>query len=74
MPFGFAEKAQISERTMNFIEGLRLWPSNKTLSKIGTALEVELYKLFVPQRLALQSEVIAELRHAVVNTVEGACP
>ena len=38
---------------MNSIESLRLWSSNKTLSKIGTAIEVELYKLFVPQRLAL---------------------
>ena len=69
--FDLAEKAQISEQTVNSIEGLRLWSSDKTLSKIGTALEVELYKLFVPQRLALQSEAIAELRHAVVKTVEG---
>ena len=61
-----------SQQTMNSIdEGLRLWPSNKTLSKIGTAPEVGLYKLFVPQRLAFQSEAIAELRHAVVRTVEG---
>ena len=56
---------------MNLIEDLRLWPSDKTLSKIATALEVEMYKLFVPQKLALQSEAIAELRHAVVRTVEG---
>ena len=69
--FDLAEKAQISEQTMNSIEGLRLWPSDKTLSKIATALEVEMYKLFVPQKLALQSEAIAELRHAVVRTVEG---
>ena len=69
--FDLAEKAQISEQTMNSIEGLRLWPSDKTLSKISTALEVEMYKLFVPQKLALQSEAIAELRHAVVRTVEG---
>ena len=69
--FDLAEKAQISEQTMNSIEGLRLWPSDKTLSKIATTLEVEMYKLFVPQKLALQSEAIAELRHAVVRTVEG---
>ena len=70
--FDLAEKAQISEQTVNSIdEGLRLWPSDKTLSKIGIALEVELYRLFVPQRLAIQSEAIAELRHAVVKTVEG---
>ncbi|MDE6719150.1 MAG: helix-turn-helix domain-containing protein [Treponemataceae bacterium] len=69
--FDMAEKAQISEQTMSSIEGLRLWPSDKTLSKIATALDVEIYKLFVPQRLALQSESIAELKNAVVRTVEG---
>ena len=69
--FDLAEKAQISEQTVNSIEGLRLWPSDKTLSKIVTTLEIEMYKLFVPQKLALQSEAIAELKHAVVRTVEG---
>ena len=69
--FELAEKAGISEQTVNSIEGLRLWPSDKTLAKIATALDVELYKLFVPQKLSLQSETIAELKHAVVKTVEG---
>ena len=69
--FDLAEKAQISEQTVNSIEGLRLWPSDKTLSKIVTTLEIEMYKLFVPQKLALQSEAIAELKHAVVRTVES---
>ena len=69
--FDLAEKAQISEQTVNSIEGLRLWPSDKTLSKIVTALEVEMYRLFVPQRLSLQSEAIADLKHAVVKTVES---
>ena len=32
--FELAEKAEISEQTINSIEGLRLWPSDKTLSKI----------------------------------------
>lgn len=68
--FDMAEKAQISEQTMSSIEGLRLWPSDKTLSKIATALDIEIYKLFVPQRLALRSESIAELKYAAVRTVE----
>ena len=65
--FKLAEKAEISEQTINSIEGLRLWPSDKTLSKIASALEVEMYQLFVPQKIDLQSE----LKQAIVKTVEG---
>ena len=69
--FELAEKAEISEQTVNSIEGLRLWPSDKTLAKIANVLEVEMYRLFVPQKLTLQSEAISELKHAVVTTVEN---
>ena len=68
--FELAEKAEISEQTVNSIEGLRLWPSDKTLSKLANVLEVEMYRLFVSQTLAMQSETISELKHAVVKTVE----
>ena len=68
--FELAEKAEISEQTVNSIEGLRLWPSDKTLAKLANVLEVEMYRLFVPQTLAMQSETISELKHAVVKTVE----
>lgn len=68
--FELAEKAEISEQTVNSIEGLRLWPSDKTLAKLANVLEVEIYRLFVPQTLAMQSETISELKHAVVKTVE----
>ena len=30
-----------------------------------------MYRLFVPQKLTLQSEAISELKHAVVKTVEN---
>ena len=68
--FELGEKAEISEQTVNSIEGLRLWPSDKTLAKLANVLEVEMYRLFVPQTLAMQSETISELKHAVVKTVE----
>jgi len=68
--FELAEKADVSEQTINSIEGLRLWASDKTLFKIASVLEVDMYKLFVPQKLTLQSESITELKHAVVKTVE----
>ena len=65
--FELAERAEISEQTINSIEGLRLWPSDKTISKIASALEVEMYKLFVPQKIDLQSE----LKQAIVKTIES---
>ena len=68
--FELAEKADISVQTINSIEGLRLWPSDKTLAKIANVLDIELYKLFVPQKLIMQSDSIAELKHAIINTVE----
>ena len=68
--FQLAESAGISEQTVNSIEGLRLWPSDNTFAKISNALEVDLYKLFVPQKFDLHSESIVDLKHAVVKTVE----
>lgn len=68
--FELAEKAEISEQTVNSIEGLRLWPSDKTLAKIANSLEIEMYRLFIPQKITLESESITELKHAVVKTVE----
>ena len=68
--FELAEKAKISEQTINSIEGLRLWPSDKTLFKIANALDVETYKLFIPQKLSLKSEDITNLKHTIAETVE----
>ena len=48
--FELAEKAGISEQTMNSIEGLRLWPSDKTLSKLTSALKIAPFMLFLPLR------------------------
>ena len=69
--FELAEKAEISEQTINSIEGLRLWPSDKTISKIAKVLDVEMYKLFVPQKVAIKPKSIEELKHTVVKTLEN---
>lgn len=69
--FELAEKAEISEQTVNSIEGLRLWPSDKTLAKMATVLDVDLYRLFVPQKLSMQSESIIELKRVAAKTVES---
>lgn len=69
--FELAEKADISDQTINSIEGLRLWPSDKTLAKIANVLDIELYKLFVPQKLVLQADTITELKKTIIKTVEN---
>ena len=69
--FELAENAEISEQTINSIEGLRLWPSDKTLVKIAKALDVEIYSLFLPQNLKVKSEATAELKECVMKTVEN---
>ncbi len=53
------------------ISAVKLWPSDKTLAKIANVLDVELHKLFVPQKLIMQSESINELKHAIIKTVEN---
>ena len=48
--FELAEKANISEQTIISIESKRLWPSDKTLSKITNALEIDIFKLFFSRK------------------------
>lgn len=68
--FELAEKAGISEQTMNSIEGLRLWPSDKTLAKLSNALKIEPYLLFIPQKVSLKSDSLIELKQVAIKTLE----
>ncbi len=42
-----AEKAQLSTQMINDIEGCRRWPSDNTISKIATALDIDVESLFI---------------------------
>ena len=44
-----AEEAHISVQMMNDIEGCRRWPSEKTLTKLANALQLDVYTLFLPE-------------------------
>lgn len=44
-----AEEAELSPQAINAIEGKRRWPGEETVSQIATALDVEVYQLFIPQ-------------------------
>jgi len=43
-----AEAAELSAQAINDIEGRRMWVSDKTISKLARALDVEAYQLLVP--------------------------
>ena len=44
-----AEESNLSPQAINAIEGKRRWPGEDTISKIATALNIEVYQLFVPK-------------------------
>lgn len=71
--FELAEKANISEQTINSIESKRLWPSDKTLSKITTALEIDIFKLFFPEKDSgfPSKELDTDLSHSVVQSIRN---
>ena len=46
--FQLAEMIGMSEETIKNVELSRAWPSEKTLSQISEALNVDVYHLFMP--------------------------
>ena len=46
--FELAEKSNVSEDTIKSLEQGRTWCSDKTLSQITEALEIDVVKLFMP--------------------------
>ena len=59
-----AGRADISAAMMNDIEGCRTWISDKTLKKLSSALEIDTYRLFIPEITsgeAVSVEVVMEL-------------
>jgi transcriptional regulator with XRE-family HTH domain len=59
-----AEKAGISAAMMNDIEGCRTWVSEKTLQNLSSALNIDTFRLFLPEVTsgdAIPVEVVMEL-------------
>jgi len=46
-----SEKAKISANMVRDIEGCRTWVSDNTLTNIATALETDIYRLFMPETI-----------------------
>lgn len=81
-----AEEAEMSVQAINFFEGKRRWPGEDSLSKIASALGVEVYQLFIPNdktpviieetpenekiRNQITAEVLNEIEHSLKRTLD----
>ncbi len=73
--FELAIKCDLSEAMIKNIELNRSWPSEKTLSQITKALEIDVYKLFLPVaadleqkkeiKMSIKEEIIKEIRRYI---------
>ena len=73
-----AESADLSVQTINTIEGCRMWISDKSITRLAKALNVEIFQLFVPytnkRELSLStSSVLLELRQNIMSDAEKFC-
>jgi len=70
-----AEASNMSVQTINTIEGCRMWVSDKTVTRLAKALDIEVFQLFVPYQasknelIASPSATLLELRQKVKNEV-----
>lgn len=69
--FELAEKANVSEDTIKSLEQGRTWCSDKTLSQITDALNVDVVKLFIPIGLSFKKdkENSARLKSAIADNI-----
>jgi len=74
-----AESADLSVQTINTIEGCRMWISDKSITRLAKALNVEIFQLFVPYNTnkrelsSSTSSVLLELRQNIMNDAEKFC-
>lgn len=67
--FELAEKANISEAMVKSIELMHAWPSDKTLTQLSAALDVDILNFFLPTEDTdyINSTIIPEIEHAIRN-------
>lgn len=66
--FELAEKAGVSDETIKNIEVCRAWASEKTLSQITEALDVDICKLFIP--VASTFDIDSPERQQIKNAIK----
>ena len=71
-----AESANLSLRSVNDIEGCRMWVSDKSITRIAKALNIDVFELFVPYQAHKRelaespAAILAELRRTIMSDVE----
>ena len=78
--FELAIKCDLSEAMIKNIELNRCWPSEKTLSQITKALDIDIYKLFLPVaadleqkkeiKMSIKEEIIKEIRRYIDRQID----
>ena len=71
--FELSEKANVSEDTIKSLEQGRTWCSDKTLSQITEALEIDVVKLFIPVGKSFRDnkENLASLKSAITKDIQN---
>jgi len=59
----FAEISGLSVQTINDIEGGRRWVSDKTITKLSTALRIECYQLLIPEFIDQKKKETTPTQH-----------
>lgn len=65
--FELAEKANISEAMVKSVEYGSAWPSEKTLTQIAAALDVDVLKFFIP--LNMDNHVDENFYHEIKDII-----
>jgi len=71
-----AEKAKLSVQTINTIESCRMWISDKSITRLAKALNIEIFQLFMPHSISIdeldagQTAVLLELWQKIKLVVD----
>ena len=72
-----AELVELSDQTINDIEGCRRWVSDKTIVKIARVFNIEAYQLLLPQTEAeklfpvkVPADVLQELKNHIKEDMD----
>lgn len=65
-----AKLTGLSVDSINSIECARVWPSKKSLEKITDALEIDVYKLFLPTENIVIREDLPEIREYLFSNIK----
>ncbi len=72
--FELAEKAGISDETIKNIELCKTWTSEKTLSQLTEALNIDIHTLFLPVSSSFDKQTstdIKQIKQAIVDNLHN---